>query len=957
MKIISWNVNGLQAAWGHGLPTFIEKQKADIYAFQETKRHTPFKPAEVTGYFAYWSCHNSHKGYSGTLCLTKAMPLSVQYDMGDEEFDCEGRLIVMEYPAFYFVNCYVPNSQGSKARYDYRNEWDTRFREYVSRLSEKKPVIICGDFNVAVSDDDIYPENKWIEINSEGYMSTEREAMLALMGDGFVDSYRHLHPDERGKYSWWANRNNKRSENKGWRLDYALVSEALSEKIREATLLTEVMGSDHCPVLLGMDMQLPTVKPKTKRKSRKQTTYFLGSGRNTLLYEMAYRDLAYVWEHTDWEAAEENLASMQRSLAKVAYSRDMEQIAKWQKRIVFSLDAKLLAVRHICSSASKPGIDNVMWRTPKEKMSAVLALTSKGYKPQPSRLLLVKSKNGKQRRVHLETWHDRAMQTLYAFSLDPVSESWADRKSFAFRKGRSTFDLNEYIKLAFSGSEMPDWAFVGDVRQCYEHISHDWILEHIPMEKNLLYEFLKAGYVFAGDLFPTEIGVGIGLTLSPIIANMVLDGLQEFVYSKLYPNGQITDYHNGNVLRYADDIIIAARTQEEAERMGEILSEFLFQRGLELSSKKSRVVDMTEGFSFMSRFYIKKDGILRVSPSEESISRFMTSIKDTIENHTGSQQGLITKLNRKIDGWTTYHKAEDSYDEFRRLDVFIKGILLKSCEEKHPKWSRDKILEKYWYKEQNGVYVYALPDKKEVRVKAIADTLLICHDKVKTNVNPYIELDYVESREEERAIQNITGLYRSIWNRQDGKCHYCGRRILKDQEKTVVEVRPDLPRKASRLAYAHCRCVGCHLEEYNTDTLPDSAEELSVLLDSLQNDKRPKGQKFLPLFEYFRTCTKSPVTLTFAEMEKILGYKLGKGQDTKQYWLRTGFMNISQAWIENGYEIMHLHLDKKYIVFRQTEKKLVSLDIPDVFLNTRIPVEAQHELKSYFDYIIDKYGL
>lgn len=957
MKIISWNVNGLRAAWGHGLPTFIEKEQADIYAFQETKRYSPFRPAEVTGYLAYWSFNKEKKGYSGTLCLTKSLPLHVEYDMGDEAFDCEGRLITLEYPAFFFVNCYVPNSQSGNERHDYRTEWDMRFQQYVDGLLAKEPVIICGDFNVAISDDDIYPENKWIDINSEGYMSTEREALHALIDSGLVDSYRHLHPDERGRYSWWANRRNKRKENKGWRLDYALVSSSLSNRLKESTMLTEVMGSDHCPVLLELDMLLPSAKSPSRRSSRKQAQYYLSSDRNTLLYEMAYQDLAYVWEHIDWEAAENNLASMQRSLAKVAYSRDTEQITKWQKRIVFSLDAKLLAVRHVCSTASHPGIDNVTWKTPKEKMSAVLSLTSKNYHAQPSRLHLVTSKNGKQRRIHLGTWHDRAMQTLYAFSLDPVSESWADRKSFAFRKGRSTFDLNEYIKQAFSGPDMPDWAFVGDVRQCYEHISHEWILVHIPMEKNVLKEFLTAGYIFAGDLFPMETGVGVGLTLSPIIANMVLDGLQEFVYSRLYPNGQITDFYNGNVLRYADDIIIAARTEGDAERMGEILSEFLFLRGLELSSTKSHVVNMAEGFSFMSRFYIKKNGFFCVYPSEDSVSRFMTSIKDTIENHTGSQQGLINKINRKIDGWTTYHKVEDSFDTFRRLDVYIKAQLLKSCEDKHPKWDREKILEKYWYKERNGIYTYALPDKKEVRVKTMTDTLLICHSKVKTNVNPYIELGYLEYREDERAIQNVTGLYRSIWNRQDGRCYYCGQRILKDQEKNVIEIRPGETRKASRMGYVHVRCMSSILEEYTTDTLPDSVAELSGLLDSLQRDRRPKGQKFLPLFEYFRTCTKSPVTLTFAEIEDILGYKLGKGQNSKQYWMRTGFMNISQTWIENGYEIMNLHLDKKYIVFRQTEKKMVPLEIPEVFLNSRIPVEAQHELKTYFQYIIDKYGL
>ena len=815
MRIISWNVNGIRAAWGHGLPSFIDEQQADIYAFQETKLHSPMKAAEIAGYFAYWSFSEKQQGYSGTLCLTKSIPLSVSYNMGNDAFDCEGRLISLEYSSFYFLNCYVPNSQASNERYDYRCEWDRRFKEYIASLAEKKPVIICGDFNVAISDDDIYPENKWIEINSEGYMSSEREGLLALIDSGLTDSYRYIHPDERNKYSWWANRRNKRKENRGWRLDYALVSDSIADKIMESTMLTEVMGSDHCPVLLEMNIELPATKQTSKRISRKKMDSYLAFDRNFLLYEMASQDLAYVWEHTDWEAAEENLARMQMALAKSAYSKEADLITKWQKRIVCSLDAKLLAVRHICSVASSSGVDKVVWKTSREKMNAVLSLTSKDYRPQPSRLLLIESKNGKQRRVHLETWHDRAMQTLYAFSLDPVSESWADRKSFAFRRGRSSFDLNEYIKIAFSGADMPDWAFVGDVRQCYETISHEWIMENIQMDKKILKEFLTAGYVLGGKLFPMETGIGLGLSLSPIIANMVLDGLQDFVYQKLYPNGDI-DYFNGNVLRYADDIIISARTQEQAEQMREILTDFLFPRGLELSPHKSHVVDMRQGFTFMSRFYIKKNNIMCVYPAEYAVSRFMESLRDTVESHTGSQQGLITRLNRKIDGWVTYHKAEDSYDVFRKMDVYIKALLLESCEKKHPKWDRTKILEKYWYRTRDGDYIYALPDKKDVCVKSLADTLLICHDKVKTNINPYIDLDYVDFREEERSIQNVTGVYRGIWNRQNGCCHYCGRPILKDQEKTIVEIRPEQSRKASRYGYVHARCTNCVIEDLSS---------------------------------------------------------------------------------------------------------------------------------------------
>ena len=964
MKIISWNVNGLRAAWNHGLSSFLTKCGADIYAFQETKTNEVLPEYVPEGYYDYWSfCSGARRGYSGTLILSRYPAISCRCEFPEKDFNCEGRLISLDFGSFYFVNCYVPNSQRSEWRKDYRNRWDELFSGYLKILKYRKPVVVCGDFNVPISDNDIYAENKWVELNQQGFQSTERENLLAIIDSGFTDAYRLIHPDEIGKYTWWSNRLCKRKENRGWRLDYFLITNNLREKLTECMMHTRVNGSDHCPIELDIALAPECDADEDRQPHREKVHYadLLQMDSRDYLNATKNADMAELWNSVDWQRAEENLAEMQRSLAKFAYRRKMDSVTFWQKRIVRSLDAKLLAVRHVCSTDGGSGVDSIKWTSAEEKMLAALSLTSKGYHALPARLLLVKSKSGKQRRIHIETYYDRAMQTLYSYALDPIAESWGDRKSFAYRKGRSAYDLNEYIKDAFSGADAPEWAFIGDIRKCYEHISHDWILENIPMDKSVLKEFLRAGYVFAGELYPMQEGIGIGCTLSPIIANMVLDGLQEHIYERLYPGESKRDYPNGNLVRYADDIFVAVRTEQTAHEIWKSVEGFLSKRGLTLSPEKTRVINVNDGFVFMSREYFIRNGYMCSRPSEAAVERFMQSLRETIENHTGSQKSLIDSVNRKIDGWTTYHKIGEADQAFRHVDVYIRGLLLELCQKKHPKWSKEKVLAKYWYQDSLGRNCYALPDKREVRIKFLQDVLFTMYHPVNTKFNPYIDTDYVERRVQDRQIRSATGIYRGIWNRQNGTCYYCGRKILIDQERTVVEVDGSKSRKAARLAYVHTSCLSTSFESINALELPESWTDVMKLLQQLDFNRKPLlAMKMLPLSEFFRTCSKHSVTLTFKEMEEIMGEELGVGADQKSFWYRTGFNNISQCWLDNGYQIKRLHLtDRKRVVFVQTSesKNTACVEIPEVIQHGRIPDAAKYELENYFQYIIRKYGL
>ena len=252
MKIISWNVNGMRACWDKGLRDLINTTDADIVCLQETKLQKAFDEVSETGFYAYWS-FSEKKGYSGAACFTKAEPINVSYGIGDDRFDSEGRAVTLEFEEYILVNCYVPNSKGSLERFYFRMDWDEAFRNYLDRLQRIKPVIVCGDFNVAYEYIDIYPENLTNEENPSGFLDEERDGLEQLFDIGYTDAFRFLYPDRQHAYSWWSNRLHKRNENKGWRLDYFLVSEPITESITDCGMYSDILGSDHCPIFLEVD--------------------------------------------------------------------------------------------------------------------------------------------------------------------------------------------------------------------------------------------------------------------------------------------------------------------------------------------------------------------------------------------------------------------------------------------------------------------------------------------------------------------------------------------------------------------------------------------------------------------------------------------------------------------------------------------------------------------------------
>ena len=251
MKLVSWNVNGLRACLGKGFLDYCAQEDADVVCLQETKLQPEQAVFDLDGYHRYFYSAEK-KGYSGTACWCRQVPLAVTTGIGLEEHDHEGRVLTLEYPGFYLVNCYTPNSQDGLKRLDYRMTWEDAFRAYLLGLDAKKPVILCGDLNVAHTEMDI--KNAKTNRMSAGFTDQERTKMTELLAAGFTDSFRHLHPDATGMYSWWSMRFRARERNAGWRIDYFLVSDRIADKIQTAAILMDVMGSDHCPVELDINL-------------------------------------------------------------------------------------------------------------------------------------------------------------------------------------------------------------------------------------------------------------------------------------------------------------------------------------------------------------------------------------------------------------------------------------------------------------------------------------------------------------------------------------------------------------------------------------------------------------------------------------------------------------------------------------------------------------------------------
>ena len=319
--------------------------------------------------------------------------------------------------------------------------------------------------------------------------------------------------------------------------------------------------------------------------------------------------LSAQWKNIDWHKAEQEVNRLQIRIVKATQQKDYNAVKRLQYLLTHSFYAKALAVKRVVTNDGRrtPGVDGVLWNTPAKKMAAVLSLTDKGYRARPLRRMYIEKKDKKKKRpLGIPTMYDRAMQALYALALEPVAETTADGRFFGFRKGRCAQDACEYLFHALSRKHVsPKWVLEGDIKGCFDHISHDWLLANIPMDKNILKQFLKAGFIYQRELFPTEEGTPQGGIISPILANMTLDGIEKKLVERFHTNAlgkvdsRFKNAHKVNFVRYADDFVVTAATPELALEAKELIREFLAERGLELSDEKTVVTNIDDGFDFL----------------------------------------------------------------------------------------------------------------------------------------------------------------------------------------------------------------------------------------------------------------------------------------------------------------------------------------------------------------------
>jgi len=453
------------------------------------------------------------------------------------------------------------------------------------------------------------------------------------------------------------------------------------------------------------------------------------------------------WEIIDWTAVEQFINKAQTRIAKAAAAGNKKLARELQRMLTHSHYAKLWAIRKVTSNKGKrtAGVDNEKWETPAQKWKAVGQLNEKNYKAKPLRRVHIPKKNGKMRPLSIPTMTDRAKQALEALALDPIIETTSDKHSFGFRKGRSSHDARAQLFNVMAKKTSAEWIVEGDIKACFDEIAHEWLLQNTPMDKTVLKEFLKAGYVYERELFPTERGTPQGGIASPTLANHALNGLDKLLeetYKRKYEKKDAKRrlvVPKVNLVRYADDFIITATTKEHAEHVKETVKAFMIVRGLQLSEEKTLITNIADGFDFLGWSFRKYNGKLLIKPSKKSQQSVLEKIRKVISQCTGkTQDELIVRLNAIIRGWSSYHRGTVASRVFSKIDHEIFKALWRWACRRHPHKGLRWIKARYW--KTVGTRKWVFKDKSTLLL--MADTKIVRHTPLKLDKNPYIDRNY-----------------------------------------------------------------------------------------------------------------------------------------------------------------------------------------------------------------------
>lgn len=503
--------------------------------------------------------------------------------------------------------------------------------------------------------------------------------------------------------------------------------------------------------------------------------------------------IATCWEAIDWQKALAYVKKLQVRIVKAQKEGHYSKVKSLQWLLTHSFYAKALSVKRVTSNQGKrtSGVDHELWLTPQAKFNAISKLNRRGYHPQPLRRHYIPKKNGKMRPLGIPTMTDRAMQTLYKFSLEPIAETYADPNSYGFRIGRSTHDAIEQCFTDLNKGKSPEWILEGDIKGCFDHISHEWLLENIPMDTQILEKWLKCGYVETRKLFPTDEGAPQGGTISPTLMNMTLDGLERLLQERLPTRQKVngrTHFNKLNFVRYADDFIITGESPEFLrDKVLPIVKEFLTERGLQLSEEKTVITHIEDGFDFLGKNIRKYNGKLLIKPSKTSVKSFLEKVRSIIKgNKSTKQETLIRKLNPVIRGWVNNQRYVVSSKVFSRVDYEIYKCLWQWAKRRHKKKSHKWIAQKYWHHIGSRQWTFSVPYENQstegeplyCKLEYATDTKIIRFKKIVAEANPFDECwtDYFEEREGEKLLNSTKGREKllTIWRRQHRRCPVCG---------------------------------------------------------------------------------------------------------------------------------------------------------------------------------------
>jgi len=527
------------------------------------------------------------------------------------------------------------------------------------------------------------------------------------------------------------------------------------------------------------------------------------------------------WHDIPWQDAHQVVGRLQARIAKAAKAGEWRNVKRLQRLLTRSTSAKALAVKRVTENrgCKTPGIDRQTWSTPDDKWQAVGTLHHKGYKPKPMRRVYIPKANGDRRPLGIPTMRDRAMQALHLLALDPTAETTGDTHSYGFRRGRSTADAIEQVRNALGRKHSPKWVLEGDIKGCFDNISHEWLLAHVPMDKGVLRKWLKAGYFEGNTLFPTESGTPQGGIISPVLANLALDGLQSKL-AGLFRTVRDARAAKVNFVRYADDFIITSSSRELLEeKIKPLVQEFMRERGLELSEKKTLITHVDDGFDFLGWTARWQGGMLLTQPARKNVKNFLEKIRGTLRQmRTARQEEVIDKLNPVIRGWANYHRSQMATRTFAKTDHLIWQALWRWARRRHPNKGERWIKARYFRRIAGRDWRFADKDEALLTLTSFHKKR---HVKIDGSRNPYSpeDEDYFDARLARKMESDLKGRRKLawLWYSQEGRCPCCNQQITKETGWHIHHVVKRSEGGSEQMSNLQLLHPNCHRQHHATE--------------------------------------------------------------------------------------------------------------------------------------------